>query len=123
MPEQKPQKIKPKETADPLPSWNDNNVKRSILDFVMRVSTEGGAEFVPPKERIAVFDNDGTLWCEQPFYIQLAFALDRVKALVPAHPEWRTTQPFQAVLEGDHKALGRSRHEGTVDWWWRRTPG
>ena len=63
MPEQKPQNIKPKETADPLPSWNDSNVKRSILDFVTRVSTEGGAEFVPPVERIAVFDNDGTLWC------------------------------------------------------------
>ena len=72
MPEQKPQNIKPKETADPLPSWNDNNVKRSILDFVTRVSTEGGADFVPPVERIAVFDNDGTLWCERPFYIQLA---------------------------------------------------
>ena len=115
MPEQKPQNVKPKQTADPPPSWNDNNLKRSILDFVTRVSTEGGADFVPPIERIAVFDNDGTLWCEQPFYIQLAFALDRVKALVPAHPEWRTTQPFQAVLEDDHQALGAAGMKGLLE--------
>ena len=115
MPEHTPQNTKQKETADPLSSWNDGNVKRSILDFVMRVTTEGGAEFVPPEERIAVFDNDGTLWSEQPFYIQLAFALDRVKALVPEHPEWRTTQPFQAVLEDDHQALGAAGMKGLLE--------
>jgi hypothetical protein len=115
MPEDTPQNTKQRETADPLSSWNDSNVKRSILDFVMRVTTEGGAEFVPPEERIAVFDNDGTLWSEQPFYIQLAFALDRVKALVPAHPEWRTTQPFQAVLEDDHQALGAAGMKGLLE--------
>ena len=114
MPEQKPQNIKPKETADPLPSWNDNNVKRSILDFVTRVSTEGGAEFVPPIERIAVFDNDGTLWCEQPLYIQLAFALDRVKALVP-HIRSGTPPSRSAVLKDDHQALGPAGMKGLLE--------
>ena len=96
MPEQKPQNIKPKETADPLPSWNDNNVKRSILDFVTRVSTEGGGEFVPPIERIAVFDNDGTLWCERPIQFQLLFALDRLDRLAADKTEMREQQPFKA---------------------------
>ena len=111
MPEQKPQNIKPKETADPLPSWNDNNVKRSILDFVTRVSTEGGAEFVPPVERIAVFDNDGTLWCEQPTFFQALFAFDRIRQLAPQHPEWKTREPFASVLRGDEKsALAGGMH-------------
>ena len=91
--------------ADPLPSWNDGAAKRAITDFVIRVTTKGGSDFVPPAERIAVFDNDGTLWSEQPMYFQLAFVLDRIKALAPAHPEWKDSQPFKAAIEGDVKAL------------------
>ena len=79
------------------------------------VADENGPDDVLPAERIAVFDNDGTLWSEQPLYIQLTFALNRVKELAPEHPEWRTTQPFQAVLEDDHEALVGSRRERT--WW------
>jgi len=81
--------------TDPLPSWNDTAPKAAILDFVAKVTTEGSADFVPEPERIAVFDNDGTLWVEHPMYTQLVFALDRVKVLAPDHPEWKTTQPFQ----------------------------
>lgn len=91
--------------SDPLPSWNDGAVKSSITDFVAKVTTQGGAEFVSPAERIAVFDNDGTLWCEQPIYFQAAFALDRIKAMAPQHPEWKSQQPFKAFLSGDKKAL------------------
>jgi phosphoglycolate phosphatase-like HAD superfamily hydrolase len=91
--------------ADPLPSWHDGKTKQAIITFVTQVTTPGGTDFVPAPERIAVFDNDGTLWSEQPMYVQLAFALDRVKALAPEHPEWKTQQPFKAVLEGDLKAL------------------
>jgi len=87
--------------ADPLPSWNEGPSKSSILRFVEAVTSEGGAEFVPPLDRIAVFDNDGTLWSEKPFYFQMIFALDRVKALAARHPEWRDQQPFKAVLEDD----------------------
>ncbi len=87
--------------TDPLPSWNAGPSKESILRFVEAVTREGGAEFVPPLDRIAVFDNDGTLWSEKPFYFQLAFALDRVKALAGQHPEWQEQQPFKAVLEDD----------------------
>src|SRR5262245_49507055 len=89
--------------ADPLPSWNDGPTKKAIVTFVTRVTASGGAEFVPVPERIAVFDNDGTLWSEQPMYIQLAFTLDRVRELAPQHPEWKTKQPFKAVLAGDVK--------------------
>src|SRR5262245_45693299 len=89
--------------GDPLPSWNEGSVKKSITDFVSRVTTQGGSEFVPPPERIATFDNDGTLWAEQPIYFQVAFAIDRVKALAPVHPEWKQNQPFKAVLENDIK--------------------
>src|SRR5258708_22577703 len=85
---------------DPLPSWNDGATKTSILDFVARVTTQGGPDFVPVEQRIATFDNDRTLWVEQPMYVQLAFALDRVKVLAPMHPEWKTKQPFAAVLDG-----------------------
>jgi phosphoserine phosphatase len=85
----------------PLPSWNDGASKQAIVAFVGRVTAEGSADFVPPAERIAVFDNDGTLWSEQPFYFQLAFALERVRSLAPEHPEWREQQPFKAVLEND----------------------
>jgi len=100
--------------ADPLPSWNAGEVKQSILAFVQAVTNQSGPDYVPPPARIAVFDNDGTLWSEQPLYIQLAFALDRVKALAPQHPEWRTTQPFQAVLENDQKALGAAGVKGLI---------
>ena len=89
---------------DPLPSWNDGAAKKSITEFVQRVTKEGGAEFVSPSERIAVFDNDGTLWGEQPVYTQVMFALDRVKALAPQHPEWKTQEPFASLLKGDTKA-------------------
>ncbi len=84
-----------------LPSWNDGAAKQSIVEFVTKVTREGGPAYVAPAERIAVFDNDGTLWSEQPMYFQLAFALDRVKALAPTQPEWKDKQPFRAVLEGD----------------------
>ena len=87
--------------ADPLPSWNDGAPKQAIVAFVARVTAEGGADYVPPAERLAVFDNDGTLWSEQPMYFQLAFALDRVRVLAPEHPEWREQQPFKGVLEND----------------------
>jgi len=87
--------------TDPLPSWNEGPSKASILRFVEAVTSEGEAEFVPPVDRIAVFDNDGTLWSEKPSYFQLAFALDRVKVLVPRHPEWQDQQPFKAALEDD----------------------
>jgi len=90
---------------DPLPSWNDGTAKRAILDFVARVTRETSADFVPAPARIATFDNDGTLWVEQPIYVQFAFAVDRVKALASKHPHWKRTQPFKALLEGDHKAL------------------
>jgi phosphoserine phosphatase len=91
--------------TDPLPSWNDGPAKQAILDFVARATTPGSEGFVKPDERIAVFDNDGTLWCEQPMYVQLAFALDRVKKLAKDHPEWQTTEPFRSVLEGDLKGV------------------
>jgi len=88
---------------DQLPSWNDGATKKSITDFIAKVTKEGSADFVPPAERIATFDNDGTLWCEQPLYFQLLFALDRVKALAPQHPEWETKEPFASLLRGDVK--------------------
>ena len=90
---------------DPLATWNDGLNKQAILDFVARVTAEGGDQFVARGDRIAVFDNDGTLWCEQPLYIQLAFVLDRVRSLAPEHPEWREQQPFQAILSNDREAL------------------
>lgn len=90
--------------AGPLPSWNDGKARQSIVDFVKRITTKGGKDFVPPAERIAVFDNDGTLWAEQPMYFQLAFVLDRVKALAPQRPEWKDKEPFASLLKGDLKA-------------------
>ena len=101
--------------ADPLPSWNESEAKRNIVAFVQSVTDQNGSDYVPAAARIAVFDNDGTLWCEQPLYIQLAFALDRVRALASEHPEWSTTQPFQAVLENDTKALGTAGVKGLVE--------
>ena len=91
------------QAADPLPSWNDGQTKQAILAFVEKVTTDGSPDFVPPAERIAVFDNDGTLWAEQPMYFQLAFALDRVAALAPEHPEWQGQEPFASLLKGDLK--------------------
>jgi phosphoglycolate phosphatase-like HAD superfamily hydrolase len=89
---------------DPLPSWNDGAAKQSIVEFVAKVMKEGSPDFVPPEQRIATFDNDGTLWCEQPLYFQMLFALDRMKALAPQHPEWKTKEPFASLLKGDVKA-------------------
>jgi hypothetical protein len=91
--------------SDPLPSWNDGVVKKSITDFVARVIMSGTTDFVPVEQRIATFDNDGTLWCEQPFYFELAFAFDEIRAMAPQHPDWKTRQPFKAVLDGDMQAL------------------
>ena len=100
--------------ADSLPSWNDGAAKKSIVEFVSKVTKEGSPDFVPVAERIATFDNDGTLWAEQPMYFQLAFALDRVKALAPNHPEWKTTQPFKAAMEDDLKTLSDSGMKGLL---------
>jgi len=95
--------------ADPLPSWNAGAARSAILEFVDRVTQEGDHDFVPREERIAVFDNDGTLWSEQPLYFQATFAIDRVKALAREHPEWKEKQPYKAVLEGDTQvAFSRS---------------
>jgi len=106
-------------TASPpveaLASWNDGPVKGSIVDFVARVSDPASSDFVPEPERIAVFDNDGTLWPEQPAYFQLFFTMDRVKAMAPDHPEWATQQPFQAVLENDLEALATAGEHGLLE--------
>jgi hypothetical protein len=101
--------------ADVLVSWNDGAAKSRIVAFVNSVTERGGANYVPPADRVAVFDNDGTLWSEQPMYFQLAFAIDRVKALAPKHPEWKTKQPFKAALEGDMQALAASGEHGLVE--------
>ncbi len=90
--------------ADPLPSWNDSAPKKAITGFVEKVTKEGSPDFVPAPERIAVFDNDGTLWAEQPMYFQAFFIFDRIKALAPQHPEWKEKEPFASVLKGDVKA-------------------
>ena len=100
--------------ADPLASWTEGKAKQSIFDFVQRVTEPGNKDFVPEPERVAVFDNDGTLWVEQPMYTQLAFAVDRIKALAPQHPEWKTTQPFKAILENDFKAFAASGEKGVI---------
>ena len=100
--------------ADPLPSWNDTAPKAAIVDFIERVTQEGGVDFVPAAERIAVFDNDGTLWAEQPIYFQFQFAFDRVAALAPQHPAWQQMQPFKGILEGDAKAVAASGEHGVL---------
>ncbi len=113
------------EQAAGLPSWNESEAKQAITQFVKDVTTAGGERFVPAAERIAVFDNDGTLWAEQPMYTQIAFVFDRVKELAPSHPEWKDKQPFKAVLEGDIKTalsggkralfeLGMATHAGNT---------
>ncbi len=100
--------------TDPLPSWNEGTAKQSIEDFVTGATNQDGPNFIPPDERIATFDNDGTLWSEQPIYFQLAFAIDRVQALAPQHPEWQDQQPFSLVLQGDLKALAASGEKGLL---------
>ena len=100
---------------DPLPSWNESASKKAIVDFVGRVTREGGPDFVPAAERIATFDNDGTLWSEQPMYFQVAFAFDRVRAMAPKHPEWKQQQPFKGILEGDMKAVGAAGEKGLME--------
>jgi phosphoglycolate phosphatase-like HAD superfamily hydrolase len=99
---------------EPLPSWNDGPAKKSIIEFVQAVTDQSSKDFVKPAERIAVFDNDGTLWSEQPAYFELLFAFDEVKRNAPQHPEWKTTQPFKAVIEKDHKALAESGMDGIL---------
>ena len=91
--------------AEPLPSWNEAAPRRAIVDFVVTTTTPTSARYVPPPERIAVFDNDGTLWAEQPAYFQLLFAIDRIRALAPQHPEWKETEPFKSALAGDMAAV------------------
>jgi hypothetical protein len=100
--------------SDPLPSWNDTAPKQAIIAFVDKVTKPGTPDFVPVADRIATFDNDGTLWVEQPMYVQLAFAMARVKQLAPQHPEWKTTQPFQGILAGDMKAVAATGEQGLV---------
>jgi hypothetical protein len=103
------------QAIDPLPSWNDGASRKAIVDFVARITREGGPDFVPAPERIATFDNDGTLWSEQPIYTQVAFALDRVKALASTHPEWKQKQPFKGVIEGDMEAVAATGERGLLE--------
>lgn len=100
--------------ADPLPSWKDTAPKKAIVAFVERVTKEGAPDFVPVPERIATFDNDGTLWAEQPLYFQFLFVIDRVKALAAQHPEWKEKEPFASVLKGDLKAVAASGEKGAL---------
>ena len=102
------------QASEPLPSWNDGPAKKHIIEFVQAVTDQSGKDFVKPADRIAVFDNDGTLWSEQPMYFELLFALDEVKRNAPQHPEWQTTQPFKAVLENDHQALAAAGMDGII---------
>jgi phosphoglycolate phosphatase-like HAD superfamily hydrolase len=97
-----------------LSSWNDGDAKKSIIEFVKAVTDKNSNDYVAPAERIAVFDNDGTLWVEYPMYTQVLFAFERVKKLAPQHPEWKTTQPFKALLEGDMKTVGASGMKGLM---------
>ena len=99
---------------DALPSWNEGAAKQSIINYVTSVTKEGGADFIPVKDRIAVFDNDGTLWSEQPLYFQLFFTMDRVRALAPEHPEWKKEEPFASVLKNDMKGVMKSGKKGLM---------
>ncbi len=101
--------------VDPLPSWNDGPAKQAIIDFVARVTTPGGEDFVAEAERVAVFDNDGTLWPEQPLYVQYVFAFDRVAALLPEHPEWEEQEKFRAVLSKDPGELAKLTQRDILD--------
>lgn len=100
--------------GNPLPSWNEGANKTAILEFVAAVTEKGGKDYVAPGGRIATFDNDGTLWVESPMYTQVVFAFARVKKLAPQHPEWKTTQPFKALLEGDMKTVAASGMKGVA---------
>jgi hypothetical protein len=91
--------------GDHLPSWNDGAAKQAIIEFVQAMSDKSSLKYVEPRDRIATFDQDGTLWVEHPFYSQAAFALDRVKTLAPQHPEWQTQEPFKSILEGNQDAI------------------
>ena len=113
----------PAAPADPLPSWNDGTTKQSIIDFVAAVTKEGGPDYVKPAERIATFDNDGTLRIEQPLYAQFAFAIDRVKATPNQHPEWKTPSHSRSILKGDLKGLAASGEKGMVEIWMRPMRG
>ena len=101
--------------VDALPSWNEGPAKTAIVDFVSRVTDEGSSDYVEPAKRIAVFDNDGTLWAEQPIYFQFQFAVDRIRALAHQHPEWKDKQPFKGLLEGDLKALVAEGEKGLLE--------
>jgi hypothetical protein len=101
--------------SDPLPSWNEGVTKQSIVDFVRGVTTAGGPQFVKPEERIAVFDNDGTLWSEQPSYFQFAFVLHRMKAMAPQHPEWKDNPLYAAALAGDMKTIAAGGEKGVLE--------
>ena len=100
--------------GDPLPSWNDGPSKQAIINFVKETTYSGSESFIPAKERIVVFDNDGTLWSEQPMYFQFIFAIDRIKQMAPQHPEWNEIQPFIAVLENDMETVKKSGIEGLL---------
>jgi phosphoglycolate phosphatase-like HAD superfamily hydrolase len=100
--------------AEVLPSWKDGPSRQAIEAFVTAVTREGDKDFIPPAERIAVFDNDGTLWSEQPMYFEVLFALDEVRRMAPQHPEWKDKQPFKAVLENDQKALAAAGEKGLL---------
>jgi len=102
------------QAADALPSWNEGPSKQSIINYMTSVTKEGSADFIPVKDRIAVFDNDGTLWTEQPVYFQLFFTMDRVKALASKHPEWKTEEPFASVLKNDMKGVMKSGMKGLM---------
>jgi hypothetical protein len=97
---------------DPLPSWNDTAPKKAIVAFVEKVTKEGSSDFIPPNERIATIDNDGTLWAEQPIYFQVFFTVDRVKALLPQHPEWKHEEPFASPAQGRHESSRRNGRKG-----------
>jgi len=101
--------------ADLLPSWNDGMPRRALLDFITRTTTAGSPDYIPVEQRIAVFDNDGTLWSEQPVYFQVAFAIDRVRQLAPSHPEWRTQAPFKSILAGDMAGLAAAGDKGLLE--------
>jgi phosphoserine phosphatase len=103
------------QAADPLPSWRDGNARQRIIQFVEAVTKEGSSDYVAPEARIASFDNDGTLWVEYPMYTQVLFAFERVKELAPKHPEWKTKQPFKALLAGDMKTVGASGMKGLME--------
>lgn len=101
--------------SEPLPSWNDGANKQAIIDFVVRVTKDGSADYVPEAQRVAVFDNDGTLWAEQPMYVQALFVADRVKALAPKHPEWTSKEPFASLLKGDATGVAASGESGIAE--------